>query len=426
MSLFIKNTSILTPSGVIGGSIYIEENSISSISKDSNNIEKAEFVIDAKGKIAIPGLVNSHTHVALTAMRGLGEDLPLQEWLSQKIWPMEARQKPSDLESAAALAFCEMIRSGTTCFAEMSLFDTKPIFSAAKKFGIRGSISRSPLDTIDGGEEKSLTKKLLSEISETTSYSTPLLQTSIGTHAPYTCSEEFLIKTKQLAKKKGLKYQIHVSETRKEIFDTLNKRGKYPYEYLDSIGLMDADSILAHGGWLTKREMTIAGKSGVSVASCPISNLKLATAGICQITELDKLGANVCLGTDSAASNNSLNMFETMKMAALLQRHHYWRADILPVEKVFAFATVNGARALGFDCGSIEVGKLADIALLERLPNMQPQNNMLSNLVFSAGPQNVSDSIINGRVVMENRKLLNVDEQAIIEDAEMSASRLSC
>jgi 5-methylthioadenosine/S-adenosylhomocysteine deaminase len=227
-----------------------------------------------------------------------------------------------------------------------------------------------------------------------------------------------------LQRKKKLKYHIHVAETRKEVFDVLKKTGKYPFEYLDSIGLMDKDSIFAHGGWLTKREISLAGKKGVSVASCPISNLKLATGGICQITELHQCGANVCLGTDSVGSNNCLNMFETTKMASLLQKHHYWKADVLPVKNVFDFATINGAKALGFNSGSIEEGKLADIVLLERLPNLWPENDLLSNIVFAANPQNVSDVIINGQIVMQDRKITTINEYDAIKAAKESILRL--
>ena len=208
---------------------------------------------------------------------------------------------------------------------------------------------------------------------------------------------------------------MHVAETRKEIFEIQKRTGKYPYEYLDSLNVLDRNSIFAHGGWLTKREISLAGKKGLNVASCPISNLKLATGGIAQIYELDKAGANVCLGTDSAASNNSLNMFETMKMASLLQKHHYWNAGIINCKKIFEFATKNGAKALGFGetAGTIEEGKLADIVLLEKLPNMLPENDVFANIIYSAGPANVSDVIINGKIIMKDRKILTIDENEL-------------
>ncbi len=437
MSVLIKNATILTPGGIVRGDICTEANTISAIGSCR---ERAEHVIDGTGKIAMPGLVNAHTHVGMTIFRGYGEDLPLERWLKEKVWPIEAKETQADIGAAARLAFCEMIRGGTTAFAEMCILDTKEIFKAAEQAGMRGIISRGFMDF----EDPDRTKQQLREVPKSLDYGNgTTLRPSVAAHAPYTCSEEILIKSKELARKmryvcseellikskelatrKGLKYQIHVSETRQEVFDTLKKRGKFPYEYLDSIGLMDRDSLFVHGGWLTKREILLAGKRGISAASCPVSSMKLATGGITQLAELDSAGANVCLGTDGSASNNSLDMFQTMKMAALLQKHHYWRADILPCRKVLDFATVNGAKALGFDAGALEEGKLADIVLLERGPNMHPEHDLVSNLVYAAGPQNVSDVIIDGRPVMLDRRILTLDEESVIEEADRRAAEI--
>lgn len=415
MQVLIKDVSIVTQDGsrrIKRGDILIEDGTISEVAEAID--EKGDEVIDGKGKIAIPGLVNTHTHMAMTMLRGYGEDLPLHRWLEEKIWPTEAKQTPGDAAVAAELAFCEMIRSGTTSFVEMCIHDTKHIFKAAAKAGMRGIIAQGVLDL--GDESK--TEGNLETARSVLGYQEGDVKASIAAHAPFTCSEELLVRTKELARQNGLKYQLHVSETRKEVFDVLKRTGKYPYEYLDSIGLMDKDSIFVHGGWLTKREIELAGKRGISMSSCPVSNLKLATGAIAQITELDKAGASVCLGTDSVASNNSLDMFQTMKMASLLQKHHYWKADAIPTQKLLDFATLGGARALGEDVGSIEAGKKADMALLEKGPNMVPAHDIVANLVYSAGPQNVTDVIIGGRLIMHGRELLTLDEPAILDRAE--------
>lgn len=416
--------------GIINGNIYvdgrfektdilIENDKIQTVGKFPKS--KADTIIDASKKLVIPGLVNTHTHVAMTLFRGLGEDLPLHRWLTEKIWPLESKQTPKQIKLASELAFCEMIRSGTTSFAEMCLFDTKPVFDAAAKFGIRGVISRGALDNFDPKSAKNL----LSEIKSTISYSTSLLKTSISAHAPYTCSQEYLIKTKEIANKNSLLYQIHVSETRKEVFDIQKRTGKFPFEYLDSIGLMDENSLFVHGGWLTKREIDLAGKRKINFSTCPVSNLKLATGGIAQIFELDNAGANVTIGTDSVASNNSLNMFESIKFASLLQKHHYWKADIMKSSKFVDFATSNGAKAIGFDCGTISAGKLADLVLLEKTVNLIPSNDNVSNLVFSASPANVSDVIINGKQILRDRKFVSIDEASILENAENEIASFS-
>jgi 5-methylthioadenosine/S-adenosylhomocysteine deaminase len=407
--MLIRNATIVTQNparDIVQADISVEDGRIAEIGKIAGDAD-----IDATGMIAIPGMVNTHTHVAMTLLRGYGEGLPLHKWLEEKIWPAEAKQTPEDVKAGAELAFCEMIRSGTTAFAEMCIHDTKPIFQAAEKAGMRGIISKGVLDFNDSSND------VLSSVKPTLDYGTEMLKPFIAAHAPYTCSEELLVKSKEFAVKKNLKYQIHAAETRKEVFDILDRTGKYPFEYLESIGLMDSDSTFIHGGWLTKREIALAGKKKTNLSSCPVSNLKLATGGIAQITELDASEVNVCLGTDSAASNNSLDMFETMKFAALLQKHHYWKADIITEQKIFDFATVNGAQALGLETGSIEPGKPADIVIINPGSNISPGNDVVAGLVYSAGPQNVRDVIINGRIVMQEGKLLTLDEQAVVEKA---------
>lgn len=407
--MLIRNATIVTQNAareIIKADIRIDDGVIAGIGDIGGEAD-----IDASGMIAIPGLVNAHTHVAMTQLRGYGEGLPLQRWLEERIWPAEATQSREDVRISAELAFCEMIRSGTTAFAEMCIHDTEPIFEAALEAGLRGIISKGALDMGDPS------KDALSPVKPTLGYGRGMIRPSVAAHSPYTCSESLLVGSKKLADSEKLIYQIHVSETRKEVFDVLERTGKYPFEYLDSIGLMDPSSIFVHGSWLTKREISIAGKNGISLAACPVSGLKLATGGIAQIKELDVAGANVCLGTDSAASNNSLDMFQTMKLASLLQKHHYWKADAISEQKIFDFATLNGARALGTGAGSIEVGKPADIVLLEKGPNLCPGNDLMADLVYSAGPQNVRDVIIGGRIVMRDREILTLDENEVLEKA---------
>ncbi|MBD3209943.1 amidohydrolase family protein [Candidatus Micrarchaeota archaeon] len=420
MPLLIKNATIVTQNRkreVLKGNILIEGGTIASVGKDADTTGQ---VLDASGKIAMPGLVNTHTHLAMHVFRGYGEDMPLHQWLEERIWPAEAKQTPEEAGISARLGFCEMLRSGTTCFVEMCIHDPNHIFKAAKEAGLRGTIAQGIIDMGDS----SGTKELLENAKSVLGYRNGMLHGSVAAHAPHTCSEELLLKTKELARKNKLKYQIHVSETRKEVFEVLKKTGKYPYEYLESIGLMDEDSIFVHGGWLTKREIGLAGKRRISMCACPVSSLKLATGGIAQIKELDSSGASVCLGTDSVASNNSMNMFETMKMAALLQKFHYWKADAIPAQRVLDFATIGGARAAGFDSGAIEAGKPADIVLLEKGPNLRPGHDIVSNLVFSAGPQNVTDVVVNGRLVLQDRHILTLDEPAVMEKANELAGEI--
>jgi len=412
MSILIKNATIVTQNEkreILEGDILIQGNEIAEVGKVD---EKTDSVIDASGKMAIPGFVNTHTHISMTVFRGYGEGLPLHDWLNKKIWPAEAKLTAEEVYWGTLLGACEMIRSGTTCYSDMYIVHTDEIAKATEKIGLRALIPRAMFDLLPGRDAKKELKEAVEFAERWNKHH--LVKPCISAHAPFTCSEELLVKAKEEANRKNLKFHMHVSETRKEVFDILKEKKKRPFEYLNSIGLVDEHSLFAHAGWVTKREIGIVGKNKASISSCPVSNLKLATGGICQLTEYDELGANVTLGTDGAASNNSLDMFETMKMASLLQKHHYWKANILSAQKIFDFATINGAKALGFNNGSIEKGKLADIVLLDKnAPNMVPFHDVLANLVYSANPSNVADVIINGKIVMENKKIEN--EGKIIE-----------
>lgn len=421
MSILIKNATIITQNSkreTVHGDILIRNNRIERVAKRIN--EKAESVIDATGKLAMPGLINMHTHVSMTLFRGYGEGLPLDRWLKEKIWPIEAKQVPADAYVAAQLAIIEMIRCGTTTFCDMCLLGAKEIGEAAEKTGIRAHISQGLFDLLPG---RSLKSEL--RLMEKTAYPAGKLTSfGIAPHSVYTCSEELLVAAKRFAKKRKRKLHIHASETRKEVFDLQKKTGKRPFEYLDSLGMVDPDSIFVHAGWVTKKEINLAAKKKLNIVTCPTSNLKLATGGICPVYEFDKAGANVCIGTDSAASNNSLNMFEAMKLTALLAKHRYWKADIFSANRTLDSGTLNPAAALGINAGRIEKGALADLILLDPGPNMTPIHDPIANVVYAANPANVTDVIINGKLIMENRKLKTVDEASTLKKAEELAKEI--
>lgn len=427
MTILIKNARVVTQNEsreIVNSDILIEDNRIAEIGKNISERINADEVIDGNGKIAIPGLINTHTHIAMVLLRGYGEDLSLQDWLQKKIWPAEAKLKCDDVKAGSLLGMIESIRSGVTALNEMYIYHVEETAYAAEQAGIRIVLPRAMFDLMPG-------RKHDVELDEAAAFIKKwrgrgqLVEQVVSCHAPYTCSEELLIKAKELAKKEKVRFHMHISENRQEVFDILKKTGKYPFEYMDSIGLLDENSIFAHASWATKREIALVGKKKATIAHCPISNLKLAAGGICPITEYDIAGANVTIGTDSAASNNSLNMFESMKLASLLQKHHYWKADVLSTQRVFDFATINGAKALGLNAGSIEKGKLADIVLLDRGVNMVPEHDIIANLVYAAGPQNVRDVIINGKIIMRDRKILTLDEERIKEDAERASKEVA-
>lgn len=419
MAILIQNALVVTQNNhrdiIDHCDILVEGNQITAIGRNlktknsKHETSKPETILDATGKIVLPGLVNAHTHSAMTLLRGLGEDLPLHRWLEEKIWPAEARLTRKQVYYSTLLGICEMLRSGVTAFMDMYLLGLDEMAKACEEAGIRASLSDTIIEMPGHNERRAgaFVKKW-----KGSTYVRP----HVSCHSLYACSEEMLVKGKALARKHNVPFQIHVSETRKELFDCLDKTKKYPLEYLETLNLLDSETVLAHASWVTKREIALAGKRKATIVNCPVSNLKLATGGICPVREYPAAGANVAIGTDGPASNNSLNMFESMKMSALLQKHHYWKADALPAQAFLDFATRNGAKAMGINAGSIEAGKLADIILLDaKMPNLQPMHDVVSNLVYSAGPQNVTDVIVNGKIVMRERKILTMDENGIVE-----------
>ncbi|MEW6528925.1 MAG: amidohydrolase [Candidatus Micrarchaeota archaeon] len=426
MDILIKDAIIITQNEareIIKGDIVIKENRIEKIGKNLN--EKVDEKIDCKRKLVFPGFINTHTHVAMTLFRGYGEGMRLQQWLEQKIWPAEAKLKPNDVYHGAMLGIAEMIRSGTTSFNEMYVFGLERIADAGEKSGIRTSIGLGMLDKMPEHyieNELRANDKFVSSLKS----ESDRIKASVCCHAPYTCSSELIIKAKEYANKKNLQFHIHVSETRKEVFDIIKEKGKSPFEYLDSLGILDAKSVFAHSVYVTKREIALGGKNKINISHNPVSNLKLAGGGICPISEFMRAGANVSLGTDGAASNNSLNIIETMKMAALLQKNFYWDASAISAQQVLDFATINGAKALGVDSGAIEKGKLADIVIADlKSPNMAPYHNHVANIVYAINPANICDVIIDGELIMKDKKILLFDEEEVIEKAVEAAENVA-
>ncbi len=426
MGILIRNVDVLTQNSrrelLRGVDILIERNRIEKIGE--NIKEKAEFRIDGRGKLAIPGLINTHTHLAMTLFRGYADDAVFWEAWPKKVWPREAKLKADDVYWGSLVGCLEMIRSGTTSFADMYFFMDETA-RAVKKAGIRANLSYG---MIDSGDAKKMEKELrVGEkfVREHNKTADGRIQCSFGPHAPYTCSRSLLEKTAELSEKYNVMIQIHSSETRKEIFDSIKQFGKRPVDYLDSINFLSERVIAAHCVWVTKSEVKILGKREVKVSHNPVSNMKLAGGGVPPIPEMMESGVCITFGTDGPVSNNSLDMIETMKVGALLQKMHRWDARVLNAQQAFDFATINGAKALGIDSGSIEAGKLADIVLLKvKSPNLVPSYSLVSNIVYSSNPSNISDVIVDGKLVMSEGRIQMMDEEKVLEKAEKVASDL--
>jgi 5-methylthioadenosine/S-adenosylhomocysteine deaminase len=422
-NILIKDATIIS-NEIKKGSLLIQNDKIVEISKKLGEND-ADEVINASDKILIPGLVNTHTHLSMTLMRGLADDMPLDTWLNNYIWPVEAELNPEYCYAGALVACAEMIKSGTTCFNDMYFF-MDHVARAADDAGLRGIISHGMIDFGDEEKRRKEFKESIRIIKKCHNTGDGRIQVAFGPHSPYTCSQELLSEVKREAAKYGIRIHIHVSETQKEVSDILEAHGKRPFEYLDEIGFLGSEVTAAHAVWLSKNEIDIIKQSDVKLSHNPSSNMKLSS-GVSPISELLRKEVCVSIGTDGPASNNNMDMFEEMKMTALLQKVTTMDPTVLKAEEVFKMATINGAKSLGLEdqVGSIEVGKKADITIIDaRSPQLTPFRNPISHIVYSANGGNVDTVICNGEILMKNRELTTLDESMILEAAQNTSEEL--
>jgi len=413
MSLLIKNV-------ILDGKkkdIFIEGNKIKKIG-DNLNLRATEKIDGKKEKAIIPGLINCHTHAAMSLFRGYGDDLPLKEWLEKKIWSAEAKLTEEDVYWGTKLDCLEMIKSGTTCFNDMYWYQESAI-EAVKEMNLRAIIGLAMIDFLPIGSKKNIErtyKKLETKELEP-------ITLSLAPHAIYSVSRENLIWAKNFAEKNNLILHTHLSETEQEVKDCLKKFKMRPVEYLDKIGFLNKNCILAHSIWLNDKEIEILAKRKCSVVYNPCSNMKLAS-GIFPYKKTKEAEINVVLGTDGSASNNSLDMFSEMKFASLLQKIKEKNPITAPAREIFEAATKNGAKALKINAGEIKEGKLADLILIDlNQVSFQPGYSLISDIVFSTNGNCVSDVICNGKILMRERKIEG--EEKIKKEATKRARNLT-
>ena len=419
-TILIKNALILNPNNFEEKtqSLLIKNDLIAEISDeiDESNVDK---IIDATGKILLPGLVNTHTHLSMTLFRGLADDLSLDSWLNDHIWPMEANLNGDYCYIGALLAAVELIKSGTTTLSDM-YFYMEDVARAIDEAGLRAVLSYGMIDFGDAERREAELKENLTLFENCNGMADGRIKVFLGPHSPYTASEELLIKVRQLADEYNMGIHIHVSETEKEINDVSEEKGLRPFEYLDKIGLLGPDVVAAHCVWLSDNEIDIIKKNDVKVSHNPCSNMKLAS-GIAPVSKLVEKDICVSIGTDGASSNNNLDLIEELKTASLLQKVSTLDPNVLNSHEALAMGTIKGAEALGLDdeIGSIEVGKKADIILIDtNSANMVPDSSTLtSNIIYSANGSNVDTTICNGKILMENKQLTILDEQEIYAKA---------
>lgn len=427
MSILINNGLILTQNDqrdIFQGSIYIEDSTIAEISKKPLTVE-ADLNIDASKKLVLPGLINTHTHVPMTLLRGYGDDMALQEWLEKRIWPVEAKLTSDKVAVASKLAFLEMISSGTTLFQDMYFFEDT-IAKIAEQMGMRAALGFA---FIDHGTPEYNATELFPACKRFINHwkNHELITPVIAPHGTYTCSAETLEKIRDLSDSSDVSVHTHCAETRDEVYNVQKTFGKRPVEQLQSVGLLNNRMSLAHCGWITKNEIRVMKNSGVSVSHCPVSNMKIATGGYAPVPELLDAGVSVSLGTDGAASNNTLDMFDTMKMTALVHKQHRWDPKVLPAQTVFDLATRGGAKTLGMeqDLGSLEVGKKADLILIDLLkPHLTPCHDPISQVIYAANGGDVCTTIIHGKPLYVDYHFQQYDVKNIIENASKAAKNL--
>ncbi|MEM4188080.1 MAG: amidohydrolase family protein [Candidatus Hadarchaeum sp.] len=405
------------------GSVAIEGSRIVAVGKEIK--EKADQVIDARGKAVLPGLINGHTHLAMTLLRGFADDMPLDKWLSDKIWPMEKKMGPRDCYVGALLGSLEMIKSGTTCFAD-NYFHMDQVARAVMKAGLRGALSYGMIDRDDQQKMKEEIKIGRSFVRAFHRKARGRILAMFGPHAPYTCSTECLRKVKELANEFGVGIHIHLAESSEEVKQTMEKYGKRPVEYLNSIGFLGPEVLAAHCVWVTDKEIEVLSNKGIKPVHNPTSNMKMGS-GIAPVSEMLALGIPVALGTDGAASNNSLDMFKEMKLASLLAKVRRLDPTALPAMKALEMATINGAAALGLqtELGSLEAGKKADLITVNlKKPHLSPIHDVISHLVYSAGGGDVDTVIVDGRILMEKGEVVTLDEEKVLELAQRTSDDL--
>ena len=384
-------------------------------------------VIELAHQVLMPGLVNSHTHASMSLFRGIADDLPLMDWLNNHIWPAEGQWvDPEFIADGFQLTAAEMIRSGTTCFNDM-YFYPDIIAREAQNLGMRSVVGLIVLDfpSVWAKDADDYLHKALAVHDEIKEY--PLVHSTLAPHAPYTVSDGPLQKIAMYSNELDLPIHMHIHETAFEVTEAEKNTGSRPLDRLDQLNLLNPNLIAVHMTELNAMEIDRLAETGVQVAHCPQSNLKLAS-GICPVAELQDKGINVCLGTDGAASNNNHDMFAEMKCAALLAKAVSGDASACNAKQAIQMSTINGARALGLGdiIGSIEVGKQADLIALNLLQlNTQPLYDPVAQLVYAANSQQVSHVWIAGECQLRDYRLSNLDEDAIISKAQSWADKIS-
>lgn len=416
----IRNAYIVTQDAqrrILKGDVVIENDVIISVGPTFNGTADRE--IDATGDIVMPGMVNTHTHVAMSVMKGVVDDLTFPDFLN-KVFKIDSDRTDKDLDIGTKLGCMEMMRGGTTTFMDL-YYSEDVIAKATQQAGIRGVLCWCVLDqecTTQIGNPLDNCKRFYSQFKNERK-----IVPGVGLQGVYVCNEETCVGAKEFSDEVGAPMNFHLSETRGEVNDHKKKTGKRPAEWLYDIGVLGPRGVAAHSAWLTMREVKLMGEAGMSISSCPVSNMKLATGGVAPVPEFLSNGVNVSIGTDGNTTNNSLDMFSEMKILGLLQKSSRWDPTVCNAQQLLDFATINGAKAVGMQdkIGSIEVGKYADLVILDgKAPNLRPlvPDNIVPNIVYSGNSLNVKTVFCQGDMVVDNSSITTLDVDKVMDASE--------
>lgn len=424
MNILIKNINEIYDNTEINGKpeqnnvITIKDNIIDGVYSSMENVDITNYdhVIDAKGKIALPGLINTHTHAAMTLLRGYADDLPLQTWLQKKIWPFEASLSRKDIYWGAMLGVMEMISTGTTTFIDM-YFQMDAVAEIVAETGIRAGLSEGLIESNDGIEGLKSSAEFCKKWD---GQADGRITTMLAPHAPYTCSRKYLEEIMKISEDNDLLINIHISETRNEYDNSIKEFQKTPISYLNSFGFFERPVLAAHCVYLSNSDIAILAENNVGISYNPSSNMKLAS-GIARIAELLEKSIPVSFGTDGVASNNNLDLIEEARIGSYLQKVNTSNPTVLDITTLLKMLTSNAAKALRINnIGKIKQGYLADIILIdvEGKSLYYPHHNNLSNVFYSGSGKDVNTVIINGKLVYQNNEFLTIDQEKVFYEVE--------
>ena len=432
-SILLKEATIVTvdpQDSIVHGDLLIEDDRIVSVGSDKS---EADIIIDARNCAVVPGFIQTHIHLCQTLFRSAADDLALIDWLKKRVWPMEAAHSPESISASARLGIAELIKGGTTCALTMeTVHHTSEVFRVVLESGFRATVGKCMMDKGDEVPEglrertENSIRDSIALLEQWHNVDNGRIRYCFAPRFAVSCTRELLEQVGRLARERSVMIHTHASENRTECEMVESETGMRNVAYLDHVGLTGRDVVLAHCVHLADDEIEVLRQTQTNVAHCPSSNLKLGS-GIAPIAKLIANEILVSLGADGAPCNNRLDMFTEMRSAALLQKAIHG-PEVLPARRVLRMATIDGARALGLqdDIGTIEVGKKADLSLirLDRLHTSPRSDDVVSSIVYSAQASDVQSVVVNGKMLMNNRELLTLDERSIIEEANTQTSEL--